>query len=228
MIKYSPNQAYCTIAEFDPKIKRKYVCVEQTDNPYCLKISSVQVSQTNFYHFHLTIRVLGQLNLDLKKNVTVDLLDDENLSVWRDKAAFLVTDSQHLCELTAFVQEFLKTLHTTKGDYVLKFAYIKKRLVSIYVAEDSEDFIVGYLVAKEDRVLALYSDSEEIAHTLMEKYLNGLIRKKVTICTRLGSWQVEKSPSTHVQRIYRRHTRTIPSNINWNKVYALNVGLHII
>ena len=59
MIKYSPNQAYCTIAEFDPKIKRKYVCVEQTDNPYCLKISSVQVSQTNFYHFHLTIRFLN-------------------------------------------------------------------------------------------------------------------------------------------------------------------------
>uniref|UniRef100_A0A0N5AW18 Acetyltransf_18 domain-containing protein n=1 Tax=Syphacia muris TaxID=451379 RepID=A0A0N5AW18_9BILA len=275
MVKYSPTQAYCTIAEQDHTLKGKYICVKETENPCCLKITATKDTPENtrflpvYVQVHhnpksrlplehlidqLSKSVLGQLNLDLKKNVTVDLLDDDNLDIWRDKAAFFVTDQQHLCELTAYVPEFLQTLRYDNDDGISitrlnelnkndvfnydqkvsginRVAFLEKlfQQSTIYVAEDEkEGYIEGYLVAKGDRVLALYANTESSAHMLMEKFLNSHSFKKVTICTRQRCWQVERSPGTQLQRIYRRHTRYVPTNINWNKVYALNVGLHIL
>lgn len=273
MVKYSPTQAYCTVAEVDENLKGKYIGVEETDNPYCLKITNVKDTADDMrllpiyvqaHHNpknrlpleHLIDRlsesILGQVNLELKKNVTVDLLEDENLGVWRDKAAFFVTDRQRLCEIVLGVSDLLRQLHPSKDVKISQLDESHMEKISEYdqsvcgvsrssflehlfkqstvlIAEREDDSVMeGYLVAKGNRVLALYADSEEIARSLLERYLRSTKIAKVIMCTRQNCWQTVRSPNTPTRRICRRHTRSVPTNVKWDRVYAFNVGMHIV
>lgn len=53
--------------------------------------------------------------MDLKKNVTVDLTDNDDMNIWRDKAGFVVRDKMQLCELTVNKIEFQKTLEIVES-----------------------------------------------------------------------------------------------------------------
>ncbi|VDK43158.1 unnamed protein product [Anisakis simplex] len=281
MVKYSPTQAYCIIAEFERNLSGKYVTVEETDDPRSLKIAKIKDSPENLrvlpiyvqvHHVpksrlpleHLTGRlsesILGQTNLELKKNVTVDLMEDADYDVWRDRAGFIVTDKQQLRQITVNVYEFLKTLQPSKKikvvqldeslrDLLLEYdhsisslnratflQYLFNDATTVFVAEEQQNNssnnddrqIVGYMVVKRDRILALYADSTDVAHTLAHHWLRTSRFFKITLCCRHLCWEVEGNASTVTQTIHRRHTRAVPGNIRWDHVYAINIGMNIL
>ncbi|VDN51468.1 unnamed protein product [Dracunculus medinensis] len=104
----------------------------------------------------------------------------------------------------------------------------------IFVAENENDEAVdgktieGYIATKNDRICALYANSVSIAHSLMRKFLHTTKFSEITFCTKNECWDIERNPSTVSKRIHRRHTRAVPSTIKWDRVYAVNVGVHII
>ncbi|VDM37863.1 unnamed protein product [Toxocara canis] len=296
MVHYSPTQAYCVIAEFERSLSGKYITVEETDDRRCLKIGKIKDTPENMHLLpvyvqvhhnpksrlpleHLVERlsesVLGQTNLDLKKNVTVDLPEDANFDVWRDKAGFIVTDRQRLRQMTVNVHEFLQTLQPSRKVKVVKLddslkeklleydhsvsalnratflQYLFENATVLVAQRDEDDAIEGYLVVKRDRILSLYADSIEVAHSLAHNWLRAsrfskvpdekteetnitriLLRAsknlQVNLCCRHKCWEIEESKSSVVHIIHRRHTRAVPANIKWDRTYAINVGMHII
>ncbi|KHN87016.1 hypothetical protein Tcan_15228, partial [Toxocara canis] len=273
MVHYSPTQAYCVIAEFERSLSGKYITVEETDDRRCLKIGKIKDTPENMHLLpvyvqvhhnpksrlpleHLVERlsesVLGQTNLDLKKNVTVDLPEDANFDVWRDKAGFIVTDRQRLRQMTVSVHEFLQTLQPSRKVKVVKLddslkeklleydhsvsalnratflQYLFENATVLVAQRDEDDTIEGYLVVKRDRILSLYADSIEVAHSLAHNWLRASRFSKVNLCCRHKCWEIEESKSSVVHIIHRRHTRAVPANIKWDRTYAINVGMHII
>uniref|UniRef100_A0A914ZQQ7 Acetyltransf_18 domain-containing protein n=1 Tax=Parascaris univalens TaxID=6257 RepID=A0A914ZQQ7_PARUN len=273
MVKYSPTQAYCIIAEFERNLNGKYITVDETDDPRCLKIGKIKDTAENtrllpvYIQVHhnpksrlplehlmgrLSESVLGQTNLELKKNVTVDLAENADFDAWRDRAGFIVTDRQQLRKVTVSVNEFLKSLQPSRKMKVVKLAESHNEKVleydhlvtalnrasflqylfinsTVFVTKrEDSDAIVGYMVVKQDRILALYADSEVAAHTLVDNWLRGSRLTKVSFCCRHQCWAIEQNPSSVVRTIHRRHTRAVPANIKWDRIYAINVGMHIV
>uniref|UniRef100_A0A9J2P3M2 YitH acetyltransferase (GNAT) domain-containing protein n=1 Tax=Ascaris lumbricoides TaxID=6252 RepID=A0A9J2P3M2_ASCLU len=264
MVKYSPTQAYCIIAEFERNLNGKYITVDEADDPRCLKIGKIKDTAENTRLLPVYIQVhhnpkissgysvLGQTNLELKKNVTVDLTENADFDAWRDRAGFIVTDRQQLRKVTVSVNEFLKSLQPSRNVKVVKLAeshneklleydhlvtalnranFLQYLFINstVFVAKrEDDDAIVGYMVVKQDRILALYADSEVVAHTLVDNWLRASRLTKVSFCCRHQCWAVEQNPSSVVRTIHRRHTRAVPANIKWDRVYAINVGMHIV
>ncbi|VDN29318.1 unnamed protein product, partial [Gongylonema pulchrum] len=98
----------------------------------------------------------------------------------------------------------------------------------VLVENEETAAVEGYGVFRRDRILALYADSTEKAHALMQKILRSLKNDKITLCTVHECWSIEEKQSTVCKRIHRRHTRTVPGGIKWDRVYVVNVGLNLI
>ncbi|CAJ0572039.1 unnamed protein product, partial [Mesorhabditis spiculigera] len=188
--------------------------------------------------------VLGRFNLELKKNVTMDSF--ERLSSWRDEAGFVVSDRDRYELATFDTKALLKELMPADTP-VTKYAAsdleavidfdesvcgTKRASLIAALAKHSEIYLIktsasvdGLLAAKGDRIVALYAETIELAHALIKHYIAVKKLSKVTFFTRCGVWQTEPSTS---RPVYRFHTRTIPSQLKWNKVYAANFGVHLV
>ncbi len=58
-------------------------------------------------------RALGVLNLDLKKNLTIDLWEES--SQWRDDVGFIVTDRLQFLQLTLPIAKLIPMLQPSSG-----------------------------------------------------------------------------------------------------------------
>ncbi|VDK78915.1 unnamed protein product [Litomosoides sigmodontis] len=142
MISCTTNQAYCMVVQIDKSISDKYISIKPTDDPQCFQIVDIQdvaedlSLQPIFIQVHhnpnrrlplqhlidqAAERALGRLNLDLEKNVTVDLTDQDDMNIWRDKAGFVVRDKMQLCELIVNKNEFQRTLKAVENVKISEF-----------------------------------------------------------------------------------------------------------
>ncbi|VDN60759.1 unnamed protein product [Dracunculus medinensis] len=142
MVKYSSTHAYCILAEIKRDIKDKFISIEEdTKNiPGAFTIAKfketvedkrllpiyVQVHHNFKYQLamehlvnQLSTSTLGKNNLELKKNITIDLAAEDDFNFWRDQAGFIITDRQQLSELTVKVSSFLSELQQSSGKYSL-------------------------------------------------------------------------------------------------------------
>lgn len=194
----------------------------------------------------LSTHSLGTYNLDLKKNVTIDSF--ELTDSWRDDAGFIVTDRNVYLQGTYDVAKLLKTLLPssqkvtayTKTDFDLvadfdstvcgfsRDAYLTLLLASsstILLAKSSGS-IDGIIIGNgADRINLIYAETIEIAHALLKFYVEKTKVKQVTMFTVQGAWECQP---TKQRPVHRRHTRAVPSLIKWAKIYALNMGVHIV
>ncbi|KHJ94211.1 hypothetical protein OESDEN_05862 [Oesophagostomum dentatum] len=95
---------------------------------------------------------------------------------------------------------------------------------TVFVAK-GDGAIDGVIAGKGGRIFLLYAETMEIAHALIKHYILTSNLKQVSFFTREDVWECEP---TSARRVHRRHTRTVPSSIKWNKVFALNMGFHIV
>uniref|UniRef100_A0A915PIK5 YitH acetyltransferase (GNAT) domain-containing protein n=1 Tax=Setaria digitata TaxID=48799 RepID=A0A915PIK5_9BILA len=273
MISCSANQAYCMSVRIDQSIGGKFISIEPTDDSDTFQITDVQDEAEDMslqpifiqvFHNpngrlalqHLVDqaaeRILGRINLDMKKNVTVDLTDSDDLNVWRDKAGFVIRDKMKLCELTVNKNEFQKTLETAEnikisefdGSQMEKIVRFDKAVSSgdrstflkylfkdanVLTAESEEiSAVAGYGVFCEDRILAVYAESKQIAHAIMQEILRKINYDEVTLCTMQNHWSVESKPIIHCRQITRLHTRALPTGIMWDRIFVLNLGMNLI
>uniref|UniRef100_A0A0R3S5G1 Acetyltransf_18 domain-containing protein n=1 Tax=Elaeophora elaphi TaxID=1147741 RepID=A0A0R3S5G1_9BILA len=271
MISHTTDQAYCMAAQIDQSISDKYISIKPTDDPQCFQIIddvaediSLQPIFIQVHHNpngrlplqhlidHAAERTLGRLNLDLKKNVTVDLSDNDDMSIWRDKAGFVVRDKMHLCELTVNKNEFEETLETVEkikisefdGSQMEKLVKFDKAVGSvdrskflqylfkdanILIAENEETSAVdGYGVFRTDRILAVYANAKDTAHAIMQKMLQTMNYQEITFCTIRNRWSIEHKPSTRCKQIIRLHTRALLKGIMWDRIFVLNAGMNLI
>ncbi|VDO26768.1 unnamed protein product [Onchocerca flexuosa] len=270
MISCAANQAYCMAVRINKSISDKYISIEPTDDPQCFQIVDDVAEDTSLQPIFIQVhhnskrllalqhlvdqvaeRTLGRLNLDLKKNITVDLTDNDDINIWRDKAGFVIRDKVQLCELTINKNEFQKTLKTVGNVKISKFddsqmgklvrfdkavSYADRksfleylfRDANVLVAENDETSAVnGYGVFRKDRILAVYANAKEIAHAIMHEILRTMNHDKITLCTVRNRWNIEKS-DTCCKQIIRLHTRALPTGIMWDRIYVLNVGMNLI
>lgn len=216
--------------------------------PVAVQFHSVPVERPAEAHLtdRLSEDVLGRFNLELKKNVTIDsfALSD----AWRDEVGFIVSDRNRF-ELVSFdANTLLGTLTPAEGlkmdaytavdldalsdfdhsvcgfsrDAALEFLTAN---ASVLLAKGNGANVDGMLAAKGDRVVALYAETMEIAHALLKEHIEKNKLIQVVFFSRADVWECE--PASR-RTVYRRHTRSVPSSIKWNKVYALNMGVHIV
>ncbi|VDM11361.1 unnamed protein product [Wuchereria bancrofti] len=273
MMSYATNKAYCTAVQIDQSIGDKYISIKPTDDPQCFQIVNVQdvaedVSlQPVFIQVHhnpngrLPLQhlidqaaegTLGRLNLDLKKNITVDLTDNDDMNIWRDKAGFVVRDNMQLCELTVNKIEFQKTLETVENikisefnnSQMLKLVKFDKTVSSadrsrfleyliknanVLIAENEETSAMdGYAVFREDRILAVYANTKKTAHAIVQKILQTMNHDEITLYTIRNRWTIEQMPNSRCKQIIRLHTRALVTGIMWNRIFILNVGMNLI
>lgn len=71
---------------------------------------------------NLAEATLGRQNLELKKNVTIDLFDSDSDAYLRDRAGFFVTDRQQFRQLRVQASEALPLLKKDEGKLFWDFA----------------------------------------------------------------------------------------------------------
>jgi len=290
LIRYSNNQAYFVLQHIDESLSRKAVIVSTPDinEPLNLRIDAVEENLPMRSHLPMYIQVhhnaperlilehlidnlaettLGRQNLELKKNVTIDLFDSDTDAYIRDRAGFFVSDRQQFRELTFQTSEALPVLKADETVLVQKFQtkefqdlidydntlspqtrpdfleylstkckiYVAKPKNAKKLAEDDEEDkeklnIHGYIVigGENARILALYAQNQQIANTLLNTYIKEAKPKTVTFCAIREHWgHLISLPHTTERQIYRRHTRAVPSNVKWERIFAVNIGMNL-
>ncbi|KAI6224425.1 hypothetical protein M3Y99_01399400 [Aphelenchoides fujianensis] len=286
LVRYATNQAYFVLQQLDESLQNKAVVVS-TPGPqraahhahrsglrraavplalaHCTTTRPSGWSSSTLID-NLAETTLGRQNLELKKNVTIDLFDADSDAYLRDRAGFMVTDREQFHQLTVQSNVALPVLRTDKDVTVEKFAAAELQdlidfdntlsaqtrpdylefLTSKCKEEENEDDkeklnIHGYIVANGDRVLGLYAKTAEIADTLLAAYIRetrvktvsagreALQNKSRSLSAQFrGHWRyLENLPHTTQRFVYRRHTRAVPSNVKWNRIFAVNVGMNL-
>uniref|UniRef100_A0A1I7YFI1 Acetyltransf_18 domain-containing protein n=1 Tax=Steinernema glaseri TaxID=37863 RepID=A0A1I7YFI1_9BILA len=274
LIKYSHSQAYCIVNKTVDTLDGKAVQVGQKNNEdaYKLKLITIEdeledrrllpiyyqahhVAEARYAAEHLMDRlaegVLGRGNMELKKNITIDLFDSASNALWRDHVGFIVTDKFQFFQLTmpaakaaSFlvpcqdshiklvkgedaqnnVVDFDSTLSPLNRSGYLAFIFSDCTVLSA----DRGSEVTGYLVARGNNIMGVYAEDVSIAHALLKHYITEFKPSKVVLCARRGDWQdLVSDEEASLRPIYRRHTRAVPSNVKWSKIFALNVGLNL-
>lgn len=65
---------------------------------------------------NLAETTLGRTNLELKKNVTIDVFDSDGSQFLRDNAGFIVTDRLQFHQITVDAQQMLRLLSPELGN----------------------------------------------------------------------------------------------------------------
>ncbi|KAH7704225.1 Protein C01B10.11 [Aphelenchoides avenae] len=279
LVRYSNNQAYFVLQHLDPPLGQKAVTVVTPDEnaPLNLKVEKVfdlipdRTFMPMYVQVHhnpaerlvlehlvdnLTETALGRANLELKKNVTIDLFDSDSDAFLRDSVGFMVSDKLQLHLITVDAKQLLQALQpdravkveevtTAKGRQALvdfdgtlsshnrieflQFLYANSK---VYAARKggNDATLVGYVtISKTDnRVLGLYAESECVAEALLEHHLRRSNAKNAVLCTCRDQWtKLSALESMKSRPIYRRHTRAVPSNIKWERIFAINVGMNL-
>uniref|UniRef100_A0A915DAL6 DUF7596 domain-containing protein n=1 Tax=Ditylenchus dipsaci TaxID=166011 RepID=A0A915DAL6_9BILA len=105
--------------------------------------------------------------------------------------------------------------------------------VSGKVAIDAQNQPQGYILTLNSRVLQCYGENVDVAnHLLVEHISENIKTHQLSLFVRLGKddWIAEKlvAVASKVRRVRRFHTRIVPASVKWNKVYSLNMGVHLL
>nr|CAD2128822.1 unnamed protein product [Meloidogyne enterolobii] len=294
LVRYTNNQAYFILQHLDTSLSGKAVTVSAPDNenPLDMRIDAIfdqhpdRTFMPMFIQVHynpeerlvlehlvdqLAERTLGRYNLELRKNMTIDVFDSDRDNFLRDNAGFIIADKLRLQQITINTADALNKLNLSKEikvtkvnkeDYellleydatlsthnraeFLEFLFAKNRVYAakldnketekIKNIEGENEFIeqkgpilAGYLVASNETVMCIYANDQSIADSLLFKYMQDSKFSFVKMCCTSNQWQNLRSLKTLKTRpIYRRHTRTIPTNLKYDRIFALNVGMNI-
>ncbi|CAI5446947.1 unnamed protein product [Caenorhabditis angaria] len=193
----------------------------------------------------LAAHSLGRYNLELKKNVTIDSY--QLTDSWRDDAGFIVTDRLIFADNTYDAQKLVaaltpsseKIVAYTASDFdaVADFdntvcgfsrdSYLQLLLKNSQVLLAKSGAVDGYIAGNGEQIHAIYAETMELAHSLVKAYIQKLGLKTVRFFTAQGVWPENVTPLKSRQ-VYRRHTRAVPSLLKFSKIYALNMGVHIV
>jgi len=276
LVRYSPNQAYFILQHLDEQLKKKAVTVSPAseDALLNLKIDHIQdeLPETRFNRIYLQVfhnpserlilehlidnlaeSMLGVTNLELKKNITIDVFDSDFDAALRDSAGFIITDRLQFHQVTVASQELLAVLHAEpelqitcvtnpveieailtydvtlsahQRSEFLQFLFSKSK---VYAAK-KDDVLLGYMVISytDNRVLCLYADDQRVAETLLVHHLKRSNAKNAIFCTTKLHWAHLKGLSSLKSRtVHRRHSRAVPGNIKWERIFAVNVGMNL-
>uniref|UniRef100_A0A915EUM9 Uncharacterized protein n=1 Tax=Ditylenchus dipsaci TaxID=166011 RepID=A0A915EUM9_9BILA len=98
------------------------------------------------------------------------------------------------------------------------------------IASSTASTVAGYIAISrtDNRVLCLYADVEDVAEALMGHHLKQSRAKNAILCCARNQWAKLHSLGSFKSRvIYRRHTRAVPGNIKWEKIFGINVGMNL-
>lgn len=287
VLRYSPTQAYCLLAEVDERLQRKAGHVESLNSVWRdvaggehlgFKFVQEQANESDrdkqplFIQAHIrpteryplehivdavTERALGVKNLELKKNITIDLYDGEyDLSMWRDRIGFCVTDKNEYLELTVPTDAIRKQLagvdvsevkvrplnadnmqqmfdydqavsQLNRGEYLSFLTSLKG--ITGAVAYDANDQPIGYALALGSNMLQCYAESQTAAGALVLQLSNAVGQSMMLNTASDSLLGVQLAPvATKRRTVYRFHTRAVPSQVKWDKVFVLNIGTHLL
>ncbi|KAF7640100.1 hypothetical protein Mgra_00000546 [Meloidogyne graminicola] len=297
LIRYTNNQAYFILQHLDPNLAEKAVTVSKSDNENSLDMRIDQIFNNHpdrtfmpmFIQVHynpeerlilehlidqLSEHTLGRYNLELRKNITIDVFDSDSDRFLRNNAGFIVADKLRLQQITVKTSEALKELKPSKEVNVIKvnkedhellieydatlsshnraefleFIFAKNRVYAAKLIKneiekeikenDKENnkineqkippLLGGYLVASNEIVMCIYANNQAIADSLLLKYMEDSKFNYVKMCSTALKWQnIRKVNSIKLRSIYRRHTRTVPTNLKYERIFAFNVGMNI-
>ncbi|CAD5218500.1 unnamed protein product [Bursaphelenchus okinawaensis] len=284
LLRISHNLAYFSLINLDSVVAQKAVTVSTPeDDPLNLELGEVYDALPFRHHYPVYIQVhynnperlvlehlldnlaetvLGRNNLELKKNVTIDLYDSDGDAHFRDRLGFFVSDRKQFHQITVSASEAAKVLKKDSAYKVEKFSpsafqdlvefdntlsgqtrddYLEAmtKKVQVFVIKPAKAVVVdedekkplnlsGYAFVHGDRILSLVADSSEVAETLLAGVLEATKNKQFTLAGPLSHFrQLTDLPSTKSRSIYRRHTRAVPANVKWDRIFAMNVGINL-
>uniref|UniRef100_A0AC35U8G0 Acetyltransf_18 domain-containing protein n=1 Tax=Rhabditophanes sp. KR3021 TaxID=114890 RepID=A0AC35U8G0_9BILA len=272
--KLSKAQGYCVVHFLDKNLRNKIVTLKEdvaieagSDNT--LELGEVVSSPVDkrllrvYIQVHhllpeqyliehlvnqLSEAVLGSLNLELTKNVTIDFYDTGADKVFRDAAGFIVGERFCMHAITVDSAKAEKVLKACQGVTVTKTTekdlekiisydntlsgfkredfveYLSRNSSILLATQDNE--VVGYISGKGPEIYGVYGESEEIGDHLLLEYINKLSPPSITLKSKYGYWKNLLSVATKTRSICRRHTRHCPK-LKWDKIFAANVGMNL-
>uniref|UniRef100_A0A1I8BFN5 DUF4369 domain-containing protein n=1 Tax=Meloidogyne hapla TaxID=6305 RepID=A0A1I8BFN5_MELHA len=195
LVRYTNNQAYFILQHLDSSLAEKAVTVSVPDNenPLDMRIDAIfdqhpdRTFMPMFIQVHynpeerlvlehlvdqLAERTLGRYNLELRKNMTIDVFDSDRDNFLRDNAGFIVADKLRLQQITINTTEALNKLKMSKEvkvskvnkeDYellleydatlsshnraeFLEFLFAKNRVYAAKLISKETEMLAGYLV----------------------------------------------------------------------------------
>ncbi|KAI1715420.1 hypothetical protein DdX_07733 [Ditylenchus destructor] len=277
LVRYSTNQAYFILQHVDSALSKKAVTLYTPDEvtPLNFRIDSIEdeIPDRTFMPMYIQVHhnpdhrlviehlidnlaenTLGRQNLELKKNVTIDVFDSDGDEYLRDNAGFMVTDRLQLHQITVDAQQMLRVLQLTSDVKVEEITEQKGReqlqeydgSLSAHNRAEFLDFLYSqskvYMArwtgagpskenivqSKDQRVLCLYAENESVAEALFAHHLKQSRAKNAIFCSSRNHWAKLQSLGSFKSRvIYRRHTRAVPSNVKWDRIFSINVGMNL-
>uniref|UniRef100_A0A0N5A3K2 N-acetyltransferase domain-containing protein n=1 Tax=Parastrongyloides trichosuri TaxID=131310 RepID=A0A0N5A3K2_PARTI len=276
LIKISKNQGYVVINNIDSTLHNKLVTLKNPSTPVeigtetSFELGEVVTNPIDkrslrvyiqVHHHHpeqylaehlinqLEEAVLGSFNLELKKNVTIDLYDSGADRVFRDFAGFIVSERFFMEEInvdSGKVKTILKNVQEIKvektsekdiegiisydetlsnfarGDFI---KYLFKESKILHVKKNDE--VQGYIVGNGEQILGIYAESQNIGEALLLKYISLFGVSNVIIKCKKDTWKSLDNAITKKRSIHRRHTRHCPSHLKWDKIFGANVGMNL-
>ncbi|CEF71528.1 Hypothetical protein SRAE_X000085200 [Strongyloides ratti] len=277
LIKISKNQGYLVINYLDENLNNKLVTLKDPSMPLeiggdnTFELGDVVKNPIDkrslriyiqVHHHHpeqyltqhlvnqLEEAVLGAFNLELKKNVTIDLYDSVADSVLRDYAGFIVGEKFLMEEVTfdsgktkSILRNNIQGINsetTTENDLdsIIDFddtlsnfsrsdfvKYLFKEGKMFHFKENEE--VQGYIVGKGEQIYGIYAQKPIIAEALLAKYISMVPCRNVIIKCKIGTWEGLSSAIVKRRSIHRMHTRSCPTHIKWDKIFGVNVGMNL-
>uniref|UniRef100_A0A0N5AD56 Acetyltransf_18 domain-containing protein n=1 Tax=Syphacia muris TaxID=451379 RepID=A0A0N5AD56_9BILA len=177
------------------------------------------VVTNNFALFEVTAnRAALQHNLENVSDVedaeeiNVDNITYENLNATNEELLF----------------DYDSTTSLFNRDKYINFLLQTKEVKCVLALESGQP--VGYAMALNHRILQCYADSEFIARNLVCKVLSEMSTNTVKMFvfddeTSLSSEIIKTAE--HLNKLQRYHSRLIPTQVKWDYVFLLNVGLNL-
>lgn len=140
-----------------------------------------------------------------------------------------------LCPATrCHFHDYDASMYVMDREEYVDFLLGMNQIHGVVAVDEQEQQTVGYALGLPGRVLQCYADNEAIAGVLLRALLLATSTppdSEVCMFLRLGNDHALHAKivpnATWVRRVRRFHTRIVPSNVKWSKVFALNVGAHL-
>lgn len=199
----------------------------------------------------LISNTIGCDGMDISKNVTVDVESNEEVAQWRDTIGTVVSDkvlfeklSVNRFELLALASDItIEELNENNKIAVLDYdseltTYDREEYLQALFGISgvkgkvamSNGLANGYILTMDNRILQCYGEDEATQRALLAAAATDMTTSQVVLSVRLDSndtiSQLTQNALTRT-RITRLHSRTVVTNIKWNKIASPNLGLHL-
>jgi len=293
--RISVNQVYCSVVTLKKGYEKNFVAIERVKNDMgvddpsrhtCYKITEVREKERDVsslpqyysafavqdvYPLHQCVvdklidQTIGHVNMDMKRNITVDLYDTHSGrfaelgdDLWRDRDGFIVTDKYRYNEIEISRAALLNILQKADKEASVTFEPLNAKTSAAFLEYDSEvangdrseylEYLfrltgvkgtvvfdstkrpAGYVISLGNHILQCYGETPSIANSVLAKHVSQMIEPNLTMFTRINDEWISKeltNSASSVRRVRRFHSRIIPTNVKWNKVFALNTGTYL-